>query len=345
MYTEDIQDAFWGVVRVYHNMDLVSIGSGTPPPPSDYCGIWTTVEQHVAAPRCAALSWGPGAYTGCDPTLVEPYNVYDSYSLKLTNCCFISIANFGGTGFIGNSNVFSGSISDLNDVPIMWNISISGKYYSGEGRSPSAVWDGKDINGNIVPAGTYTATLYARTGGCNVSKSINIKVTTACDIEITSLNSSKQTINPFSGEYVAIGGNIADSSGQSINWNAVVADRKFNGTGKTPSFTWDCKDNAGHTVPDGTYQITLVAKTADGTCTDTKTVSVTVKSICSLSISSLSASKQTINPSSGENTSISGSITDSSSLAITWTLNVGGQTFTGSGTFGKCHMGRQRRQR
>lgn len=97
-----------------------------------------------------------------------------------------------------------------------------------------------------------------------------------CDLKVVNFTDTSNTINPFLGESVAISGNIDDSSGQSINWNAVVANRIFSGTGKTPSFNWDGKDASNNIVSPGSYTVTLTAKTADGLCTDSKTLNITV---------------------------------------------------------------------
>lgn len=152
-----------------------------------------------------------------------------------------------------------------------------------------------------------------------------------CDLTITSLTTSRQKINPSSGESTTINGNITDSSSQPITWSLKVLDRTFSGSGTSVSATWDGKDANGNVVAPGFYTATLTAQTADGQCVDSKTINIEVIS-CSLSITSLTSTSQTLDPTFGGSIGINGIVSDSSGQAINWTLKILDNTFSGSGT-------------
>lgn len=126
---------------------------------------------------------------------------------------------------------------------------------------------------------------------------------------------------------------LQSSSCGQVEWAIQVAGRKYSGLGTSPYANWDGKDATGKTVPSGTYQVITTAKTADGACSDSKSVPITVKSACNLKIDSLTGVSQIINPTSGGNLAIKGDISDSSGQAINWTLTMpDGKVRTGSGT-------------
>ncbi|MFA7062166.1 MAG: DUF6531 domain-containing protein, partial [Pedobacter sp.] len=179
----------------------------------------------------------------------------------------------------GGSVGINGSISDSSGQAISWTIKVLDRTFTGSGALASATWDGKDASGNLVAAGTYTATLTAQTvdGQCTDSKIVNITVVKpACDLKVNSLTVSSQTLDVTSGGSVGINGSISDSSGQAISWTIKVLDRTFSGSGASASATWDGKDASGNLVAPGSYSVTLSAQTADGQCTDSKSTNITV---------------------------------------------------------------------
>ncbi|MDD2734728.1 MAG: DUF6531 domain-containing protein, partial [Desulfuromonadaceae bacterium] len=98
-----------------------------------------------------------------------------------------------------------------------------------------------------------------------------------CSISITSLTGTSQKLDPVSGGSVGINGTISDSSGQAITWTLQVPGEKSTGAGTSANITWDGKNADGTVVKVGSYSVTLTATTADGLCTDNKTVNITVK--------------------------------------------------------------------
>lgn len=99
---------------------------------------------------------------------------------------------------------------------------------------------------------------------------------TTCGLKIDTLATTSQPLDITSGGNVGINGSISDSSGQVITWTIKVLDRTFSGSGTSASATWDGKDASGNIVAPGPYTATFTAKTADGLCTDSKTINITV---------------------------------------------------------------------
>lgn len=98
----------------------------------------------------------------------------------------------------------------------------------------------------------------------------------ACSLSISSLSGNNTILNPASGGSISFGGNITESSGQPISWTLKVLDRTFTGNGSSVSATWDGKLSDGTVVKPGSYSATLTAQTADGKCTENRTVNFTV---------------------------------------------------------------------
>ncbi len=55
-----------------------------------------------------------------------------------------------------------------------------------------------------------------------------------------------------------------------------VAGNTYTGTGASPSFAWDGKDSGGKVVEPGSYSATLTTQTADGKCSDSRTINFEV---------------------------------------------------------------------
>lgn len=206
--------------------------------------------------------------------------------------------------------------------------------------------DGSITDGEITPSSTCLCPASCSGSGDKCDGSLDIRPNvndcskavrhtllnsqSCCDLKITTLTESITLLDPFSGNIVEFNGTITDSSNQVVNWNAKVADIIFSGSGTNPSFPWDGKSNYGQAVPDGTYQITLNAVTADEKCSDSKSIPITVKRSCDLKII---PDKKAIHSYSGGNLDISGTISDSSGKPITWTIELpNGNKKEGSGT-------------
>jgi RHS repeat-associated protein len=148
----------------------------------------------------------------------------------------------------------------------------------------------------------------------------------ACDLKITSLSAPNDGVS----ESYPIYGIIDDTSNKPVIWTLVIAGRKFEGSGKSVNVTWDGKDNNGIPVSSGSYTATLTANNGDGSCVNSRSILITVKS-CSLKITDLIGTSKILDPSSGGNVGISGTISDSSDKSINWSLSVLDQTYSGTG--------------
>ncbi|MDP4265740.1 MAG: DUF6531 domain-containing protein, partial [Bacteroidota bacterium] len=106
-----------------------------------------------------------------------------------------------------------------------------------------------------------------------------------CNLNITNFNGTNTTIDPRSGGNISFSGSI--NSDQSVNWTITVAGKTFNGTGTSPSATWNGKEASDKVVEPGTYTATLTATTADGKCSDTKSINFSITASdndCKLSV-------------------------------------------------------------
>jgi hypothetical protein len=101
-----------------------------------------------------------------------------------------------------------------------------------------------------------------------------------CNLKVAGLEAAGETVDPYTGGDLDFSGNLSDDSGRPINWALIVGGGILSGSGNSVSATWDGKDSSGKLVDPDTYQATLTAQTAEGTCSakETKSVSVTVDS-------------------------------------------------------------------
>ena len=179
----------------------------------------------------------------------------------------------------GGTVGINATITDLSGRSIDWTAKVAGRTFRGAGKAPSFTWDGKDNNGKIVPDGTYEITLTANTfdWACSDSKNIPITVKSSCDLKILPLTGTSKIINPAAGGELTIKGDITDSSGQPITWILTTPDGKTTtGTGTSATAPWNGKDASGKVVKPGSYTATLTAQTADGQCTASKPLPITV---------------------------------------------------------------------
>jgi len=99
----------------------------------------------------------------------------------------------------------------------------------------------------------------------------------SCQLNIASFSGSSTAIlDPASGGSIPLTGTISDDPDQAITWTMNIAGNIYSGTGTSASVTWDGKDASGRMVEPGGYAATLTAQTADGQCSDSKTINFTV---------------------------------------------------------------------
>lgn len=99
----------------------------------------------------------------------------------------------------------------------------------------------------------------------------------ACSLGIESFRiSPSSTFTPSSGGSINFSSTINDTSDQAIYWTLSVLDQTFNGSGNSVNATWDGKKGDGTVVLPGSYSATLTATTADGQCSDSKTINFAV---------------------------------------------------------------------
>ncbi|RII25980.1 MAG: hypothetical protein CXR30_17610 [Geobacter sp.] len=94
---------------------------------------------------------------------------------------------------------------------------------------------------------------------------------------IQNFDSEFDRFNPYGGGVSTFAADLSSDPSGTSTWTISVAGRTYNGSGTPAYFTWDGKNDAGMLVNPGTYTATITATSADGSCTDTKQVSITVE--------------------------------------------------------------------
>lgn len=241
-----------------------------------------------AAPSSEKNSWVVPASGNCGDLVTFVPSVTSGYgcayiSAMSVQLCDLSISSFDSNRTVFDPNVdgqivLSGSISGAGNDPITWSLDIAGQTFSGSGRAPSVTWNGKDNNGKALPEGLYTAILSAKIadGSCTDSKNVQVEIKSSCSLKIAALLGESQLIDPFSGGVINLSSIIDDNSGKPIEWTLTVAGKIYSGSGKSVSVPWDGKDSSDKIVEPGNYFATIIAKTGDGLCTDTKKINFTV---------------------------------------------------------------------
>ena len=163
---------------------------------------------------------------------------------------------------------------------------------------------------------------------CNWNlQEVTQKWTCNCDLKVTTFNSSVAEIT--SGQSVSFSGTITDSSG-SVTWTITLPNGQvINGTGKTPSATWNGTVSDGNPVPAGVYTAVLTAYAASGSCSDTLSAQVTAKS--ALAITSFNASGP-LDPNAGGSVTFQFTVDPSSYDSATISIDgqdIGGTTWNG----------------
>jgi flagellar hook assembly protein FlgD len=127
------------------------------------------------------------------------------------------------------------------------------------------IWEGRNDNGDLVPEGQYTYGVEAWDVYGNVGDSPELSVVVDNTPPSVTVSAPLQTFSPNgdgnqdtllirqanSSTEEEWRGEIRNAQGQSI--------RRQTWSGKTEDFLWDGKDDAGATVPDGTYRYTVGA--------------------------------------------------------------------------------------
>jgi len=109
-------------------------------------------------------------------------------------------------------------------------------------------------------------------------------VESACNFPPKSCNCSIQTtfagdsaiLSPVAGGNITFRGSISEESGQTVSWTLDVLGRTYTGSTASVLVSWDGKIADGTVVTPGSYSATLTATTADGQCSDSKTINFTV---------------------------------------------------------------------
>ncbi|MDR1176556.1 MAG: gliding motility-associated C-terminal domain-containing protein [Treponema sp.] len=135
--------------------------------------------------------------------------------------------------------------------------------FEGRGGAPGPqTWNGRDSAGNLVGDGTYTAKIELRYVQGNQPSAVSAPFTADTEAPRAELSSAFTLFSPNGDgnrDFLPIKvrteaydhweAGLTDSSGNLI--------RSWSWDGSAPDLPWDGTDQAGNTVPDGTYHFTL----------------------------------------------------------------------------------------
>ena len=127
---------------------------------------------------------------------------------------------------------------------------------------PSITWDGRNATGAIAPDGAYTAKIQLQYVQGNQPSAASLPITLNTQAPRADLLAPYTNFSPNGdGRRDTIPFNITTYGDD--EWTAAVTNsrgqtvRSWNWTGQAPALTWDGKDQAGNSAPDGTYQFSL----------------------------------------------------------------------------------------
>jgi outer membrane protein OmpA-like peptidoglycan-associated protein/flagellar hook assembly protein FlgD len=126
------------------------------------------------------------------------------------------------------------------------------------------VWDGKDVNGSAVPEGIYDFSIAASDPAGNQTSSLVKGITVRTEYEKISVSPSLRAFSPNGDGFYDMNDLRLFSSSREglLSWNLALLDkdekavRELTGEKNFPDIvTFDGKDRAGKTLPDGLYSV------------------------------------------------------------------------------------------
>ena len=286
IFQEGSSELAWvGEVRAYPSGTPVRTFrfSGTPPSRIMWDGI---TDAGALAPdgfyTYVLFATDPAGNTGTSNTVRFEINTRDTPILISTNI----------RAFSPNADGIRDTISLIpqlqeRDGIVAWRIDIQNidagpgggatliRSFEGRGSIPaSVVWDGRTAAGTMAPDGTYVATL-------EVEYATGLRPTAlSMSFVLDTIPPSADVSVPFTLFAPNANGNrdtlpIQVTSEGNDEWHAAIVDsannvvRSWNWTGVAPAvpLTWDGRDQAGNSVPDGTYSLVLSSTDEAGNST------------------------------------------------------------------------------
>ena len=151
-------------------------------------------------------------------------------------------------------------------------------------RTRTAVWDGKDSSGKVVPNGQYTVVFSGKTSSgtaltpATATVTVSTSTSTSYAFTITSINPT--TIDATQGQTTTISYTVPTTCDlrvyvkNSAGTEVRTLDQVSGAAAGNRTATWNGKNSAGTIVPDGTYTVTVESlsttptiKPASGTVT------------------------------------------------------------------------------